>query len=174
MVDPATGTGPLAGALLYMELVDDTGAPTTGRVAGLVGENGSTNVLLNLNNLFDLATGETAETIADTVVRVTDYRGLACADPADQQRISFGRVPAHEETPPITELESLVDCFFADRVCDGAVDIVDAQFVLNSLNAVVGACDFNPYLDVVPDDEINILDAQAVLNRLNETAPFTP
>jgi len=172
--DPADEATPLSGALLFAEVVDPSGAALTGRVAGQIGEDAGDRALLNLNNLFDLTTGETVETATDGIVRLTVFRGLACTDVADQRQIRYGRIPPHEESPSITELENLVECFSSDRVCDDTVDILDLQFVLNVFGATVGGCDFNPHLDVAADGEINILDAQAVLNNFGESAPFTP
>jgi hypothetical protein len=140
-----------------------------------MGESNDGNVIFNLNNLFDTGTGSTTETPTDAVVRITEYRGLNCTDAASQRRTTFGRIPAHEETPPISELEQLTDCFFADRVCDNTVDILDVQFVLNAFDENAGTCRYNDYLDIAPpsgDGTINILDVQAVLNRFGESAPF--
>lgn len=63
-------------------------------------------------------------------------------------------------------------CFFADVVCDGVINILDVQRVLNHFGLSVGDPGYNPEVDIVHDGTINILDVQAVLNRFGETAPF--
>ena len=63
-------------------------------------------------------------------------------------------------------------CFFMDTVCDGVIDILDVQQVLNAFGTSVGDPGYNPALDIVDDGTINILDAQSVLNHFGETVPF--
>ena len=65
-----------------------------------------------------------------------------------------------------------VACYFVDTVCDGVINILDVQRVLNAFGTSVGDPGYNPVLDIVSDDTINILDAQNVLNHFGETAPF--
>ncbi|MCZ6784006.1 MAG: hypothetical protein O7G30_11930 [Proteobacteria bacterium] len=64
------------------------------------------------------------------------------------------------------------DCVFFDTVCDGVINILDVQRVLNIFGASAGDPDFNLELDLVADGTINILDVQTVLNHFGEQAPF--
>ncbi|MCZ6782210.1 MAG: spondin domain-containing protein [Proteobacteria bacterium] len=61
-------------------------------------------------------------------------------------------------------------CADVDVVCDGVINILDVQRVLNAFGASAGDPDFDPELDLLADGTINILDVQAVLNRFGETA----
>ena len=130
--------------------------------------------VVDLNNLFDATSQESADVPADTLLEVTEFRGLHCPSLVDHKLLRFRRVPTHDESPPMTEVETPTPCFFADTVCDDDVNILDAQRVLNIFNARAEDCAFNTDLDLVTDKVINILDIQSVLNRLGERAPFTP
>jgi len=127
---------------------------------------------VDFNNLFDAISGKSADLAADTVIEITEFRGLSTCTLDDHKLLRFRRVPAHEETPKITEVESPVVCFFADTVCDDVIDIVDVQRVLNLFNEALGSCVFNSDLDIVTDGVIDILDVQSVLNRFGQSAPF--
>ncbi|MFQ5515555.1 MAG: hypothetical protein ACE5FG_14140 [Myxococcota bacterium] len=169
------GASAASGALLLLS-VPSVGAAPLSAFAGQ--DSTPPGALVDLNNLFDVQTGVSAEVLGGEVMTLTELRGLACPALEDQRRLRFRRAPAHEEqasvTQPITEIEDAVPCFFADTVCDGVVNILDAQRVLNFLGATRGECAFNEDLDVVADDDINILDVQSVLNRLGESEPFPP
>jgi len=127
---------------------------------------------VDLNNLFDVNSGKSADLAANTVIEITEFRGLTNCSLGDHKLLRFRRVPVHEETPKLTEVESSVACFFADTVCDGVVDIVDVQRVLNVFNEALGSCVFNSDLDIVNDGVIDILDVQSILNRFGQSAPF--
>ncbi|MCZ6782876.1 MAG: dockerin type I domain-containing protein [Proteobacteria bacterium] len=62
------------------------------------------------------------------------------------------------------------DCITGDVVCDGRVDILDLQRVLNIFGASTGDPEFDPELDLVADGAIDILDVQVVLNHFGETS----
>ncbi len=173
VLQPADSATPLAGGLIRMRLVETDGSPSTGSISAQVGDDdgGSDAVLLNMNNLYALSDANTAPAAAGSIVEISEYRGNSCAL-SEQVQIRYGRVPEHEEVPAITELETLVDCFFADRVCDDTVNALDVQFVLNAFNEASGSCAFNPYLDIDDDGQVNALDVQAVLNRFGDAAPF--
>lgn len=168
---PADEATPLAGGTVVARVIQPNGQPITGSLSAQVGADNTAAAFLNFNNFFSIDNAVTLELSAGDIVEVREYRGLACA-PGEQQRIRYGRVPVHEESPEITELETLAACFSADRACDNSVNALDVQFVLNAFNEALGSCRFNPYLDIVVDGEINALDVQAVLNRFGDSAPF--
>jgi hypothetical protein len=116
--------------------------------------------------------GISAEVAADQVLTITEFRGLLCEGLENHKLFHFRRAPAHDETPPITDLETPNRCFFADTLCDDTINVLDLQLVLNRFGRTLGECAFNPNLDIVEDDVINILDVQSVLNRFGQTAPF--
>ena len=165
------GTTPAAGALLMVTAPSLGASPLT----VFVGEGvAAPTAVVDLNNLFSAATGVSAAVPADQNLTLTEFRGLLCPGLVDHKLFRFRRAPAHEEAPPITEVESPVKCFFADTVCDNTVNILDAQRVLNIFGRTRGQCAFNPDLDIVTDNVINILDVQSVLNRFGQSAPFPP
>lgn len=131
--------------------------------------------LVDLGRLFDAATRTTAVPAAGVPVKLTQLRGLACPGAVDHALVRYRRVPAHlEETIlgfPIVEVETGTPCFFADTHCDGVVDDLDGQRVLDAFDGVPGTCVFNPDLDVVADGVIDVLDLQHVLNRHGEAVP---
>jgi hypothetical protein len=166
---------PADGALLLIS------APGVGSypLAAFVGQEvASPATLVDLNNLFDAATGTSAELAGGEVVQMTEFRGLLCPGLASHQRVRYRRAPDHEEVPflglAVPEIEVPPLCFFADTLCDDVVDILDVQRVLTIFGSQPGECEFNPDLDIVADQVINILDAQSVLNRFGESAPFGP
>lgn len=136
----------------------------------------SAHAVLDMNNLYDSATGDLLLVVADEPLQLTEMRGTACG--ADPTRVSFGRARAHLETSvvgvPLVQVETPAACFFADTMCDGTIDVLDVQRVLNVLGAQAGDCRYHPDLDTVLDDTVNVLDVQHVLNRFGESEPFTP
>lgn len=168
MVAP-DGQTPAEGGLLIVKLPSISPYPLT----AFVGKDfASPASAVDLNNLFDAGSGKSADLAANTVIEITEFRGLSTCTLDNHKLLRFRRVPVHEETPKITEVESPAACFFADTVCDDVIDIVDVQRVLNLFNEALGSCVFNSDLDVVNDGVIDILDVQSVLNRFGQSAPF--
>lgn len=164
------GVTPAAGTLL---LVRAPGLAALG-VSTFVGEGfAPPTASVNVNNLFGSATRSTANIEANSVLELTEFRGLLCA-PEDHKLVRFRRAPAHDETPVITQLEDPDACFFADLLCDDVVDIRDVQRGLNVFGVMAGECAFNSDIDVVPDAVIDIRDVQSVLNRFGQRGPFPP
>jgi hypothetical protein len=165
------GTTPATGALLVLSAPNLGASPLT----VFVGQGfPAPAAVIDLNNLYQSSTGTSAEVAANQNLTLTEFRGLLCPGLSNHKLIRLRRAPAHEETPPITEVEAPVPCFFADTVCDNTINILDAQRVLNIFGRTRGECAFNPDLDIVADDTINILDVQGVLNRFGQSAPFPP
>jgi len=163
------GANPAEGALLLVKVPKISSYPLT----AFVGQGFTAPAaVIDLNNLFNDATGLSAEVPGGEVLEVTEFRGLHCNNLEGQKLLHFRRAPVHEENPPITELESATKCFFADTVCDDTIDVLDVQRVLNIFNKTPGECLFNSDLDIVKDNVINILDVQSVLNRFGQKAPF--
>ena len=163
------GATPVPGSIVIVGIPSVSNYP----LSVFVGSNGfpNTSAVVDLNNLFD-STGVSAEVPADAVIEIQELRGLNCLGLENHSLRRFGRVPAHEETPAITELESPTSCFSADTICDDTVNVLDVQFVLNSFNSTPGDCAFNPQVNTISDNAINILDVQQVLNHFGDNAPF--
>lgn len=162
------GVTPAAGALLVVDAPGLGAYPLT----AFVGEGMPVpTAAVDLNNLFSTATGKNVTVPAGQVLRLTEFRGLACAGLVSHQLVRYRRAPAHEETPAIVELELPVHCHFADVRCDGTIDALDAQRVLDADDSRAGQCRFNADLDAVADGAIDVLDAQRVLNHFGENVP---
>lgn len=162
------GTTPATGALMLFQV------PTVSKypLSAFVNDGFELpTAVIDLNNTFSKHTGMSIEVPGNEVALITEFRGLNCAS-ADHKLTHFRKLPEHSETPLITELESPVNCFFADIVCDNIIDILDIQRLLNIFNESHGSCAFNPDLDVVKNDQIDILDLQSILNRFGEKSPF--
>ena len=174
LLDP-DGVTPATGALVVADVPSLGDTPLT----AFLGDGfASPFAVVDLNNLFDQVTGISVEVPVDTILTLTEFRGLDCPGLTDHKLLRYRRVPPHEEIPavgsPITEVETPVLCFFADVLCDDTVNVLDVQRVLNFFDRTAGNCSFHPDLDIVVDGVINILDVQSVLNRFGESAPFTP
>lgn len=165
------GTANAAGTLLMVRAPHLAAAPLT----AFAGERVPLPfAVVDLNNFFAAVTRESVAVPASELLEITEWRGLSCGGLADHKLVSFRRAAAHEEIPPMTELETAQPCFFADTVCDDHVNTLDIQRVFDVFNAVAPACAFHHDLDVVQDGVINILDVQRVLNRFGDNAPFVP
>lgn len=142
-------------------------------LSAFVGENGlsARDVVVDLNNLFDTA-GTSAEALPGRALAFREMRGIECPGPANQSLTRFGMVPPHVEVPRISNVEDPTSCFTRqDTNCDGIVNVLDVQFLLNSFLAVSAQCAFNPQLDVVTDNVVNVLDLQDVFNRFGDVSP---
>lgn len=174
LLDP-DGDTPADGTLLLVEVPGIAAHP----VSAFAGNGFPVpSAVVDLNNVYSAPPGTSAEVPAGTVLRLTEFRGRACAGLANHRQLRFRRAPEHEEAvaigAPITELEPPAPCFFADTVCDATVNVLDVQRVLNAFNRVRPSCAFHPDLDIVADGVINVLDTQSVLNRFGQSAPFPP
>ncbi|MFT5390430.1 MAG: hypothetical protein ACI8PT_000615 [Gammaproteobacteria bacterium] len=162
------GTTPAAGALLSVSAPAFSPYPLT----AFVGEHTSGETTgIDTSNFFDI-TGVSAALPEDTMLHMTLYRGLSCAGLVNHRLINFRKAPAHLEPVTITEEETAPGCFFADTICDGTINGLDFQRVLNIFGQSAGGCRFNDDLDIVSDGVINGLDFQAVLNRFGDSEPF--
>lgn len=169
------GVSPVDGTLLVVDAPGRAAHP----ISAFVGEGfASPAAVVDLSNLFDATTRTSLEVASGTTLTLSEFRGLTCPMLVDHRQLHFRRAPEHSEIGAtgvaLTQLETAAACFFADTVCDDAVNVLDVQRVLNTFNRASGVCAFNPDLDLVADDVINVLDVQSVLNRFGETAPFTP
>lgn len=118
--------------------------------------------IVDLNNAFEAESGVSAEVPALEVLEVTEYRGIAC-DPSDQALVRLRRAPAHEEQPPITELESPESCYSpngvsADFDCDGRIGLVDFTRFSAKFDVEVPDCKFNPDFDLNNDGRVGLPD----------------
>lgn len=142
-------------------------------LSSFVGENGFApqTAAIDTNNFFG-ADGRSLELSTDDALKITVFRGLLCSTEFENQKyIEYRRTPVHEETPVITEVELTPKCYISDPFCDNTVNVLDVQFVLNSFGNNLGACAYNPGVDVISDGKINVLDVQRVLNDFGGTVP---
>jgi len=166
------GITPAPGSLVFVEAVGLSAYPLT----AFVGVDGFDlqSAIVDTNNFFDI-NGTSLELQADDALKVSVFRGLICStDFAHQGFFGFRRTPAHEETPSITEVEAPFNCFTSDPICDNDVNILDVQFIINSIDTSLGDCGFNPNVDVIADNDINILDIQRIINDIDTTVPNKP
>lgn len=125
---------------------------------------------LNLNNLFDAA-GRSYEVPDGTALQVTHWRGLLC-DAAEQETVSYRRTRTHPEVPRVATADPGVACYGSDTVCDGVLNVLDFQYVLGALDAVVGDCAYAETFDSNLDLQIDAADYQPIIDRLDDVEPF--
>ena len=121
--------------------------------------------VVDLNNLFEAATGLNAELVSGETLQLTEFRGLLCSADA-QALVRFRRVPVHEESPAITEQEAAGTCFTgADFNCDSCVDPADFNEFLIRFGLVNQPpdCRFNADYDLSGDDRIDPIDFNELL-----------
>jgi hypothetical protein len=120
--------------------------------------------IVDLNNLFDDAGGVSAELAGGEVAELVEFRGaveVVSGCTLNNHKLELVRkVPLHEETPPITELESPASCFApqgvpADFTCDGKVGPGDFNKFLRQFALQVPDCSFGPDYDLAVN---NIID----------------
>jgi hypothetical protein len=161
------GVSPAVGALVLVDSPGSSRHPISAFVeaGGVAGE-----ARVNLNNLFAPSTGSNTELPDDAVLRVTELRGLHCPALEDQLLLRYAIAPDHEEVAsigvPLSELENPRSCPASDTLCDGVVDVLDAQRVLNAHGAVTGQCAYNPNLDLTADGTIDDQDARTLLDGI--------
>ena len=163
------GLTPAPGALVIASVDGASAYPIT----AFTGENGFApqTAAIDSSNFFSID-GRSLELIADDALKISVFRGLLCgAEFESQEFFEYRRTPPHEETPVIAEVESPSKCYISDPFCDNTVNVLDVQFVLNSFGNNVGACAYNPGVDVITDGQINVLDVQRVLNDFDATVP---
>ncbi|MCH5375833.1 MAG: hypothetical protein JJ992_17825 [Planctomycetes bacterium] len=157
------GTTPSEGTLLVVSLPGISPYP----ISAFVGEGVDPPMAIaDLSNLFD-ADGVSAQAVAGAPMLIREFRGRVCP-PETQQLVRFRRVPAHDETPPITELEDPAPCFASgDFNCSGAVDAADFNEFLIRFGSVNSQaepnCGFNPDYDLNPDGQVNAGDFNAFI-----------
>lgn len=158
------GVAPLAGTLVVAAVKSLSPYP----VAVFVQD---ATALLDLNNLFG-GDGVSAAAVADEIIEFRELRGLNCPGLGDHVLVRYAKIPAHEESPVISDLEAGGACYALDTVCDRTIDILDVQFVLNSFGSMPGSCAFKPDVDVVADNVIDSQDSDAVLSEFGNSEPF--
>jgi len=107
---------------------------------------------------------------ADTPLLVEDgnielkvLRGLLCDGAVDHMQVFYRKYGADLLDGPQVNL--VKHCSKEDTVCDDQINVLDVQFVLNSLNSTSSECSFTGELDVVEDQQVNVLDLQQILNN---------
>ena len=165
------GTTPGTGTLLVVAVQGSTHPVSTWMGQGIA----APDAIVDLGRLFDAGTRTTAAPAAGAPMKMTQLRGLLCAGTVDHALVRWRRVPAHAEQGtlgvPIVEVETGTPCWFADTHCDGVVNALDGDRILDAFFGAAGTCAFNPDLDVVANGVIDVLDLQRVLNRYGEAAP---
>ncbi|NOQ15294.1 MAG: hypothetical protein GQ583_12560 [Methyloprofundus sp.] len=115
--------------------------------------------VVDLNNIFDATRHKNTAVEGGLVMEISEFRGLLC-DMQYQKRSSLRRVPSHEETPHISQLEVPDPCFSpsgvaADFDCNGVIDPNDfTQFLMN-FGIAQQSCQFKADFDLSADGVID-------------------
>ncbi len=116
---------------------------------------------VDANNLMNGSLGTYSVQQGDSI-QIQVLRGMLCAGSVDHLQAFYRK---HGEDLELgTQINLANRCTAADTVCDDQINVLDAQFVLNSLNSTPSECRFTEELDVVVDQQINVLDVQQILN----------
>jgi len=151
------------GTLLMLKIPSISEYPLT----AFVGEGFSVpQAVVDLNNLFEDASGISAEVLANTVMELSEFRGLLC-NVADQKRTSLRRVPEHLEDPSITELEAPAACFSpggtsVDFNCDSRIGLEDLGALAARFGLEQPDCRFNHDFDFNEDGRVGLFDLGAL------------
>ena len=161
------GTTPASGALVVMQVPSISAYPLT----AFVGQDYQTpKGTVDLNNLIDDTTHSNANLVGGETLRILEYRGLLCTDSGsglsttdNHQLEQFRRIPIHQESPPITELEAPASCFApngvaADWDCDGRIGLVDFARFLAKFDLERPDCRFNQDYDLDNDGGVSLAD----------------
>jgi hypothetical protein len=124
-----------------------------------------------LSNLT-AANGNRLVVAPGAVLALHEYHGLACGTSEQSGITRFRRGPARTGAGQALALRDAPACFAADTYCDGTVDVLDVQFLLNAWSRNAGECGFNPDLDLVSDGTVDVLDLQSLLNQFGQSEPF--
>jgi hypothetical protein len=124
-----------------------------------------------LSNLT-AANGNRLTVAPGAVLAVQEYHGLACGTSEQSGITRFRRGPVQTAAGQPLALRDAPACFAADTYCDGTVDVLDVQFLLNAWSRNAGDCGFNPDLDLVGDGTVDVLDLQSLLNQFGHSEPF--
>lgn len=149
------GVSPTEGTLMLIDIPGLSAYP----ISAFVGQGiDAPLAIADLGNLFDTA-GYSAQAPEGARLLISELRGLLCP-PETQRLVRVRRVPAHDETPPITELEDPALCFASgDFNCSGAVDAADFNDFLirfgSSSSEAQPDCSFNPDFDLNTDGQVN-------------------
>ena len=158
------------GTLLMLKIPSISDYPLT----AFVGEGFSASrAVVDLNNLFEDASGISAEVLANTVMELSEFRGLLC-NVADQKKTILRRAPVHIENPSITELELAAACFSPDGIsadfnCDQVIDPLDFFDFQGQFGRTNSSCKFNSDFDFNNDgviDPLDFFDFQPVFGRV--------
>jgi len=169
ILEPDVLTGS-QGTLLMLKIPGVSTFPLT----AFVGEGFSVpEAVVDLNNLFDDASSISADIAGNTVMEITEFRGLLC-NIEDQKRKLLRRVPIHEESPPITELELPADCFSpggtpVDFNCDSRIGLEDLGALAARFGLEQPDCRFNADFDLNADGRIGLFDLGALAAAFGTT-----
>ncbi len=160
------GFAPVDGLLTFLDI------PGSGQnsIAAFPMSGSNDEAALDLSNLFD-AGGNSYEVFDNTPLRIRQWRGILCA-PSQQEMTVFRRSDTHSELPRVAAATQATACFSSDTVCDGRIDVLDFQFVLNALNAQSDECRYSPQTDVDSSGLVDSNDYAEIVNRLGDIEPF--
>ena len=151
------------GTLLMLKIPSISSYPLT----AFVGEGFSVpQAVVDLNNLFEDASGISAEVLANTIMELSEFRGLLC-NIEDQKKTLKRRVPAHVEVPSITELEGPAACFSpggasVDFNCDSRIGLADLGALAARFGLEQPDCRFNLDFDFNEDGRVGLFDLGAL------------
>jgi hypothetical protein len=148
-------------------------------VSGFVGAAGlaAPDVVVDLNNLYAAATGESLALDAAARLQVTAYRGLDCPNLADHVLTRQRRDPGPLGGPAITRAEFPDTCFApgglsVDFDCNGTINAADsdafAQQFGNATGTGAPSCAFHPDFDATGDRRVGVGDFNLLLSVFGE------
>ncbi len=160
------GFAPVNGLLTFLDI------PGSGQnaIAAFPEPGNNNEAALDLSNLFD-AGGNSYEVFDNTPLRIRQWRGILCG-PSEQEMTVYRRSDTHPETPRVAAATEATLCFASDTVCDGRLDVLDFQFVLNAVNAQSDDCRYSPQVDVDGSGLVDSDDYAEIVNRLGDIEPF--
>jgi hypothetical protein len=145
----------LEGAVLLLNVLGQS----TSTVLSFI--NSADEAYIDSSNLIS-EIGERIDTTSEVSLEIKVVRGLLCADVHQQLQVFYRK--SGGDTNEGIQVQQSNNCRAEDPVCDDEVNVLDVQFVLNSLNSTPEECRFTRELDVVEDQQINVLDVQQILN----------
>ncbi|MFP4474362.1 MAG: hypothetical protein ACLFOY_02315 [Desulfatibacillaceae bacterium] len=123
-------------------------------------------VLLDLNNLYDSATGKSLYLSGQAVLTLRALRGNgAMGDELLHYRIMEPQTGTARAVP-------LTSGYFADINCDDSVDLLDATLLTGGWGLAVGDAAYNPDHDMNGDGIVDAVDSTAFTAEYGKAAPF--
>ena len=149
-------------AVALLDVVDSSAYPLAELSAA-----GGGQLRFDTTNLYDAA-GVSLNLEQQSPVRITELLGLRCAGLVDHRRVRERRMRVQGEVPPVSSLQTPDLCAVGDTVCDGVIDVLDLQFVLDRDGAASGDCAYLSELDTDGDADIDPQDTDPIVQSYGQ------